>query len=671
MNINLSVATDNPKATKPAAESTDVAGEGEVVAPEGFLSKLVAFVKGDSEQSEKEVSSLSVANVGESAETGEAQKPVDTKQIENIETDELLVEQKDSAGEADDAQSSAKTASSDLVSSEQNDSKNAESIVADSEQVLKRLNDANNALQPNNGKALPQASVSEEGDVKEAAVQKIDKVASDNRSTTSDSEQPKLTSQPRAVTESSQIPDEPQSASDSVVIPESAKRFIQRQEKPLSDEQAPELVKDTEASATHSNNSVSPGEANLAEDEKGEKSERPMAGSADQLENSDQHLFTEASDGVEQVKTKFSPNGVEKEAIAKDVANVSEAENSTEIDKSRSSQELPLHQTAVNVPSDKSTAQTANLVEDTEPEAEQNAPAIPWSVNDSDAVTEETLTQAAVQTKDAQTSGSSPSATAVNSSQLSKAHAPQVALQNSMVNSAPLPDAVNTTPTPQLANTVASAAPAVTEQALLKASLGAKAAASLVGKSLDKAETGQGGESTFAHQLAQAAGVQQNAPTGTQPRVEQANAQIPLQLNREMASDQVAERVQMMLSKNLKNIDIRLDPPELGRMQIRMNMNGDGATVHFTVANQQARDALEQSMPRLREMLAQQGVQLGDTSVQQQSSNQQQNRYAAGGQPHSGQGGSNQSGMVEENLEADINLDLNVAAKRDGISYYA
>ncbi|WP_282177749.1 flagellar hook-length control protein FliK [Vibrio nereis] len=676
MNINLSVATDNPKATKPAAESTDVAGEGEVVAPEGFLSKLVAFVKGDSEQSEKEVISLSGANVGESAETGEAQKSVDTKQIENTETDELLVEQKDISGEADEAQIGAKPASSAPVSSEQSDSKSAESIVADSEQVLKRLNDANNALQPNDGKALPQASVSEEGDVKEAAVQKIDKVASDNQSTLSDGEQPKPTSQPRAVTEGSKIPDEPQSASDSVVIPESAKRFIQQQEKPQSDEQAPELVKDTEASeaitpAMHSNNSVSPGEANLAEDEKGEKSERPMTVSADKLENSDQHLSTEASDGVEQVNSEFSPNGVEKEAIAKDVVNVSEVENSTEIDKLRSSQELPPHQTAVNTPSDKSAAQTANLVEDTEPETEQNAPAIPWSVNNSDAVTEETLTQAAVQTKDAQTSGTSPSATAVNSSQLSKTHAPQVVLQNNMANSAPLPDAVNTTPPPQLANTVASAAPAVTEQALLKASLGAKAAASLVGKSLDKAETGQGGESTFAHQLAQAAGVQQNAPTGTQPRVEQANAQIPLQLNREMASDQVAERVQMMLSKNLKNIDIRLDPPELGRMQIRMNMNGDGATVHFTVANQQARDALEQSMPRLREMLAQQGVQLGDTSVQQQSSNQQQNRYAAGGQPHSGQGGSNQSGMAEENLEADINLDLNVAAKRDGISYYA
>lgn len=43
-------------------------------------------------------------------------------------------------------------------------------------------------------------------------------------------------------------------------------------------------------------------------------------------------------------------------------------------------------------------------------------------------------------------------------------------------------------------------------------------------------------------------------------------------------------------------------------MHIRMNMQGDGATVHFTVANQHAREALEQTMPRLREMLAQQGV---------------------------------------------------------------
>ena len=138
-----------------------------------------------------------------------------------------------------------------------------------------------------------------------------------------------------------------------------------------------------------------------------------------------------------------------------------------------------------------------------------------------------------------------------------------------------------------------------------------------------------------------------------------------------MAGEQVAERIQMMLSKNLKNIDIRLDPPELGRMQIRMNMNGDNATVHFTVANQQARDIVEQAMPRLREMLAQQGMQLGESSVQQQASGQQQGRYATGNDTGTGQGSSGQHLSGEENLEPDVKLDLNVAAKRDGISYYA
>lgn len=204
-----------------------------------------------------------------------------------------------------------------------------------------------------------------------------------------------------------------------------------------------------------------------------------------------------------------------------------------------------------------------------------------------------------------------------------------------------------------------------TRQAVLQAALGAKALSGLN----DKSDSGK--EANLAQQIASAAGGQ-NSNTLAQTRTEGAQqAQPPLQLSREMASDQVAERVQMMMSKNLKNVDIRLDPPELGRMQIRMNMNGDQATVHFTVNNHQARDVIEQSMPRLREMLAQQGVQLSDTSVQQQNSGQQQSRYAAGENGGSGQGNSSQDFGGEENLEPDTKLDLNVALKRDGISYYA
>ncbi|WP_045421690.1 flagellar hook-length control protein FliK [Vibrio campbellii] len=170
----------------------------------------------------------------------------------------------------------------------------------------------------------------------------------------------------------------------------------------------------------------------------------------------------------------------------------------------------------------------------------------------------------------------------------------------------------------------------------------------------------------------QAAAGQQGVTAQQQARVDAAQqAQLPLQLTKELANDQVAEKVQMMMSKNLKNLDIRLDPPELGRMQIRMTMNNDLANVHFTVVNPQARDLIEQTLPRLREMLAQQGMQLADSSVQQQSSGQQQSGYANAEQNGQGSQGRGFSGQSDENFDADTNLDLNVVSKRDGISFYA
>ncbi|CDT86319.1 Polar flagellar hook-length control protein FliK [Vibrio coralliirubri] len=216
-------------------------------------------------------------------------------------------------------------------------------------------------------------------------------------------------------------------------------------------------------------------------------------------------------------------------------------------------------------------------------------------------------------------------------------------------------------------NVTPAATKAGSTDALLKAGAGA-AALSGLGKAGAKEDSK---DSTFAHQIASAAGAQGTATVGSAPtRAEiQAAQQAPLQLTKELANEQVAEKVQMMMSKNLKNLDIRLDPPELGQMKIRMTMNNDVANVHFTVSNQQARDVIEQTLPRLREMLAQQGLQLADSSVQQQNSGQGQDRYNNGEQ----QSGANRTNDTQgdENLDSGSNLELNVASKRDGISYYA
>lgn len=168
---------------------------------------------------------------------------------------------------------------------------------------------------------------------------------------------------------------------------------------------------------------------------------------------------------------------------------------------------------------------------------------------------------------------------------------------------------------------------------------------------------------SFAQQLSNVSGT-----TGTQQVTASQRtdpAAMPLNIRQEQVSDEVAERINMMMAKNLKYVDIRLDPPEMGRMHIRLNMGADSAGVQFTVSNPQAKEAIEQSLPRLREMFAQQGIQLADTSVQQQSSGDS-SQYGYQKEESSRQG----SGFSEESSE-EHEINIQVSKPKDGISFYA
>lgn len=109
--------------------------------------------------------------------------------------------------------------------------------------------------------------------------------------------------------------------------------------------------------------------------------------------------------------------------------------------------------------------------------------------------------------------------------------------------------------------------------------------------------------------------------------------QKPFDPQQSEASQKLQERINIMLSKNIQRADIRIDPPELGQLQVRVNMNSEQASVQFQVQSQQAREVIENAMPRLREMLEQQGVALADTDVKEQqqgSSSDQQHQSGAG-----------------------------------------
>lgn len=87
-------------------------------------------------------------------------------------------------------------------------------------------------------------------------------------------------------------------------------------------------------------------------------------------------------------------------------------------------------------------------------------------------------------------------------------------------------------------------------------------------------------------------------------------------------SEKIKEKVMVMVNQKIRQVEIRLDPPELGSMQIRLNLQNEQAAVNFIVQNQQAKEAVDENMTKLKEMLSDSGVDVGDANVEQQSQNE-------------------------------------------------
>lgn len=135
------------------------------------------------------------------------------------------------------------------------------------------------------------------------------------------------------------------------------------------------------------------------------------------------------------------------------------------------------------------------------------------------------------------------------------------------------------------------------------------------------------------------------------------------------AAKMLQERVSSMLSISNKEAEIRLDPPEMGSMQIRIRSDAEQAQINFVVQNQQAKEALEQSMPRLREMLAEQGIDLGESSIfYGQSGNEQSDE----GEGHSQGQSANKNTQHDKNDEQDGgNPQSSRQQTSSSIDYYA
>jgi len=99
--------------------------------------------------------------------------------------------------------------------------------------------------------------------------------------------------------------------------------------------------------------------------------------------------------------------------------------------------------------------------------------------------------------------------------------------------------------------------------------------------------------------------------------------------------DGFSSRIAWMADQKVGHAEIRVTPDHLGAIDVRLQLDGNRVNAEFNSAQPDVRHALESSLPRLRDMLGQQGLQLGQADVgqrqaQQQSSNGQAATFAGG-----------------------------------------
>jgi flagellar hook-length control protein FliK len=68
---------------------------------------------------------------------------------------------------------------------------------------------------------------------------------------------------------------------------------------------------------------------------------------------------------------------------------------------------------------------------------------------------------------------------------------------------------------------------------------------------------------------------------------------------------------------------LTVHPPQLGSIEITLNIDKNGANAHFVAASAEVRGAIEAAVPRLREMFTATGIDLGQVSVGSESFRQQ------------------------------------------------
>lgn len=87
-------------------------------------------------------------------------------------------------------------------------------------------------------------------------------------------------------------------------------------------------------------------------------------------------------------------------------------------------------------------------------------------------------------------------------------------------------------------------------------------------------------------------------------------------------SQDFSHKVVWMAKNEQQSAQLSINPPQLGPVQITLNLNGDQASAVFASPHAEVRQAIQDALPQLREMLAGAGIDLGQANVGSQLARQ-------------------------------------------------
>lgn len=167
---------------------------------------------------------------------------------------------------------------------------------------------------------------------------------------------------------------------------------------------------------------------------------------------------------------------------------------------------------------------------------------------------------------------------------------------------------------------VLPAAPLAAADAALQVAAGPKESASPVA---------DGGFEQILHPALRAAAQALHVGNPAQPAADAAQARLAPAVGSAAWGQALGDRIVWMAGNAQQTATLTLNPPNLGPLQVVLNLSNDQAVASFFAAQPEVRQAIEASFPRLREMMGEAGIQLEQATVSADSSPQQQDQAAS------------------------------------------